>query len=116
MVFWFWVVLSMLAVPSVAFALVFAALYLYIRWKYMGYLLRIFQEKPLFISPRGEPPADAEDIELKTEDGLTLRGCYLKTTEPERKGVILFGLEYGSNRWACQPYCEKLIEAGYDVF
>jgi pimeloyl-ACP methyl ester carboxylesterase len=116
LVFWFWVVVTVLAVPPVAFGLVFTALYLYIRWKYMGYLTRIFQEKPLFIVPRGEPPADAEDVELKTDDGLTLRGCYLKTTAAERKGVILFGLEFGSNRWACQPYCEKLIEAGYDVF
>jgi len=117
LVFWFWFVVTVLAVPAVAFGLVIAALYLYIRWKYMAHLLRIFQEKPLFVVPRGEPPADGdgEDVELKTEDGLTLRGCYLKTTAPERKGVILFGLEFGSNRWACQPYCEKLIEAGYDV-
>ncbi len=116
MVFWFWVLVTMVAVPAVAFGLIVAALYLYIRWKYMGYLLRIFQEKPLFVVPRGEKPADAEEVTLKTEDGLTLRGCYLKTAVPERKGVILFGLEFGSNRWACRPYCEKLVEAGYDVF
>jgi pimeloyl-ACP methyl ester carboxylesterase len=116
LVFWFWVIVSMLAVPAVAFGLLLAALYLYVRWKYMGYLLRIFQEKPLFVVPRGEPPTDAEEVELKTEDGLTLRGCYLKTTAPDRKGVILFGLEFGSNRWACQQYCEKLVAAGYDVF
>ena len=30
--------------------------------------------------------------------------------------MILFGLEFGSNRWACRPYCEKLVAAGYDVF
>jgi uncharacterized protein len=115
-VFWFWVGLGVLAVPAVAFGLVLAALYLYVRWKYMGYLTRIFQEKPLFIVPRGEPPADAEEVGVKADDGLTLRACYLKTTAPARKGVILFGLEFGSNRWACRPYCEKLIEAGYDVF
>ncbi len=116
MVFWFWVVVTVLAVPPIAFGLVFSALYLYIRWKYMGYLLRIFQEKPLFVIPRGERPEEAEDVEFKADDGLVLRGCYLKTPAPLRKGVILFGLEFGSNRWACRPYCEKLIEAGYDVF
>jgi pimeloyl-ACP methyl ester carboxylesterase len=115
-VFWFWIVVTVLAVPPIAFGLIFATLYLYIRWKYMGYLTRIFQEKPLFVVPRGEKPVDAEEVELKSDDGLTLRGCYLKTSAPVRKGVILFGLEFGSNRWACRPYCEKLLEGGYDVF
>ena len=45
----------------------------------------------------------------------TLRGCYLQTTA-SRRGVILFGLEFGSNRWSCVPYCEHLRRAGYDVF
>jgi len=105
-----------LSIPPVTYGLAMAALYLYVRWKYMGYLVRIFQEKPLFVVPHGEKPENGEDVELKADDGLTLRGCYLKTTAPERKGVILFGLEFGSNRWACRPYCEKLIAAGYDVF
>ena len=42
-------------------------------------------------------------------------GCYLKGEGP-RRGVILFGLEFGSNRWSCRPYCEHLLAAGYDVF
>lgn len=115
MVFWFWVVVTAVSVPFVAYGLGMATLYLYVRWKYMQHLTRIFQEKPLFIVPRGEKPTAAEDVELKTDDGLTLRGCYLKTAAPERKGVILFGLEFGSNRWACLQYCEKLVESGYDV-
>ena len=44
-----------------------------------------------------------------------LAGCYLKRARP-RRGVILFGLEFGSNRWSCQPYCEHLLAAGFDVF
>jgi pimeloyl-ACP methyl ester carboxylesterase len=31
-------------------------------------------------------------------------------------GVVLFGLEFGSNRWSCLPYCENLLESGFDVF
>lgn len=116
MVFWFWLGLCVIAFPPIAFGLVFSALYLYIRLKYMGHLLRIFQEKPLFVIPRGEKFADAEDITVISDDGMKLRGCYLKTAAPARKGVILFGLEFGSNRWACRPYCEKLVDAGYDVF
>ena len=108
MVFWFWLGVATLTVPFVAYGLAMAALYLYVRWKYMGYLTRIFQEKPLFIVPRGEPPTDAEEITVLADDGLSLRACYLKTPSPERKGVILFGLEFGSNRWSCRQYCEKL--------
>ncbi len=116
MVLWFWFILSVLAVPPIAFGLALAMIYLYIHVKYMCHLLRIFQEKPLFIVPRGERLGGAEDVILPADDGLKLRGCYLKTTAPARKGVILFGLEFSSNRWSCRPYCEKLVEAGYDVF
>lgn len=116
MVFWFYVTLCLIAAPPILLGLVLAMIYLYIRLKYMGFLLRIFQEKPLFIVPRGDKLTAAEDVTLAAVDGLKLRGCYIKSAVPQRKGVILFGLEFGSNRWACRPYCEKLIEAGYDVF
>ena len=116
MVFWFWVGAAVLLVPPVAIGLGMAALYLYLRWKYVGFLVRVFQEKPLFVVPRGVPTDDAEHVTLRTADGLTLRGCYLQTTAPSRKGVILFGLEFGSGRWASRQYCEGLVAAGYDVF
>jgi pimeloyl-ACP methyl ester carboxylesterase len=114
-VFWFWVGLTVLMIPPVAVGLLLAALYLYFRWKYLGYLVRIFQEKPLFIIPRGQPVDDAEHVTFSTADGLTLRGCYLRAAG-SRKGVILFGLEFGSNRWACLQYCEGLVADGFDVF
>ena len=40
----------------------------------------------------------------------------LHDDQEPRRGVILFGLEFGSNRWSCVPYCEFLREAGYDIF
>jgi fermentation-respiration switch protein FrsA (DUF1100 family) len=83
--------------------------------KYIPVVLRIFQEKPLFIVPVGQPAPDAEDVALTTPDGLTLQAFYWRTSRP-RKGVILFGLEFGSNRWGAVPYCEFLREAGYDIF
>jgi pimeloyl-ACP methyl ester carboxylesterase len=95
--------------------LFFGVLHYYLRWRYLGYVIRIFQEKPLFIVPRGQP-IDGEEVLLPTTHGLTLRGCYLKTKAEKRKGVILFGLEFGSNRWSCVPYCENLLRNGYDVF
>jgi dipeptidyl aminopeptidase/acylaminoacyl peptidase len=87
----------------------------YLRWKYLHLMVRIFQEKPLFNIPRGQPLGEAEEVRFPTTDGLMLQGCYLAARQP-RRGVILFGLEFGSNRWSCRPYCEHLLEAGFDVF
>jgi pimeloyl-ACP methyl ester carboxylesterase len=115
-VFWLWVGLFVLLVPPIAIGLLLAALYLYLRWRYLGFLVRIFQEKPLFIVPRGQPADDAEHVTFPSVDGLKLRGCYVATPLPVRKGVILFGLEFSSDRWASRQYCERLIEEGYDVF
>lgn len=90
--------------------------YLYYRWRHLDKITRIFEEKPLFIIPRGQPVPGAEDVRIPTAGGLALHGCYLPTPAPLRRGVVLFGLEFGSNRWSCVPYCEKLLLAGYDVF
>jgi pimeloyl-ACP methyl ester carboxylesterase len=115
-VFWLYLGAAVLVIPPVAIGLFLAALYLLLRWRYVPFLVRIFQEKPLFIIPRGQPSDEAEHVTLATVDGFTLRGCYLKSSATTRKGVILFGLEYGSDRWACLQYCAKLVAAGYDVF
>lgn len=87
----------------------------YYRAKHLDQIARIFEEKPLFVIPHGKPAPGAEDVHFETSGGLTLRGCYLSGRGP-RKGVILFGLEFGSNRWACVPYCSALLDRGYDVF
>jgi len=115
-VFWLW--LSLGIVLSVPLLLALALTYLYFDLvnRYMGFVLRVFKEQPLFIIPRGQPIPDAEDVHIRTSDGLALRGCYLHTQCPKRRGVILFGLEFGSNRWACVPYCRFLVENGFDIF
>lgn len=109
---WYWIVLAVLVLVILAFPI---GLHLYILRYYIQIIGRIFQEKPLFILPFGQPHPDAEEVTLTTPDGMSLLGCYIKTKQP-RKGVLLFGLEFGSNRWSCVPYCEFLIGAGYDVF
>jgi pimeloyl-ACP methyl ester carboxylesterase len=110
-VLWVWIALIALAVVI----LVLAGLHLHIWVNYLHIVVRIFQERPLFVVPFGQPPQGAEEVSLVTADGLTLRGCYLKAPQP-RKGVILFGLEFGSSRWGCLPYVEFLRDAGYDIF
>lgn len=109
---WLWISLS-IVVALIVLAL-FVIHFVLVR-RYVPVIVRIFEEKPPFILPFGQPTPEAEEVTLTTPDGVTLLGCYLRTTQP-RKGVILFGLEFGSNRWACIPYCEFLREAGYDIF
>jgi pimeloyl-ACP methyl ester carboxylesterase len=107
------------AIPIVAVGLsvlFFLATHIYYRIKFLHQVVRIFEEKPLFVIPRGDPEPTAEDVTFLSADGLTLRGCYLHHRGVYRRGVILFGLEFGSNRWSSVGYCEQLRTAGYDVF
>jgi pimeloyl-ACP methyl ester carboxylesterase len=114
-VFWFWLGLALVLSMPVLIGGYLTKQHFVIKKLYLPHMVRIFQEKPLFVIPRGQPVPGAEDVTVRTPDGLNLRGCYLKGAGP-RRGVILFGLEFGSNRWACVPYCEHLLEKGYDVF
>ncbi len=111
-----WIVLGTLTVLLIAFIIGWTYLYLHIKQNLLGYLIRIFQEKPLFVVPRGQPVKDAEEVTIKTGDGYNLVGCFLRSSRPQKKGLILFGLEFGSNRWACVPYSQFLRDAGYDIF
>jgi uncharacterized protein len=106
---WVGVALLLCVVPLVV-------AHLHIMRKYMPYLVRAMQETPPFNIPFGSPQPDAEQVVFPTTHDLTLHGCYLRARTPVRRGVILFGLEFGSKRWACVPYCEFLRENGYDVF
>ncbi|MBV9122104.1 MAG: alpha/beta hydrolase [Planctomycetes bacterium] len=113
--FWLWVGLAVLGgVVLIAFGWA-VWFYLLLRRRFIHQIVRCFQEMPLLIAPRGQPISGAEDVAFPTSNGLTLRGCYLRAAGP-RQGVILFGLEFGSNRWACLPYCEHLRAQGFDLF
>jgi uncharacterized protein len=90
--------------------------YWYVRRNMLGQLERVFVEKPLFIIPRGEADPAAEDVRFPTAGGMHLQGVYFRTAAPARTGVVLFGIEYGSDRWSCRSYCDPLLAAGYDVF
>jgi uncharacterized protein len=115
-VLFLWIALGVLLALVLACAVTAVFFYFQIKGRFLPPMVRIFQERPLFIIPRGEQVANAEDVRLATPEGLDLRGCYLRTTAPTRLGVILFGLEFGSNRWACVPYTHFLRAAGFDIF
>jgi pimeloyl-ACP methyl ester carboxylesterase len=111
----FWLGLCILLSAPAGVAVWLLGMYVYLVRRYLHLVVRIFQEKPLFVIPRGQPAPGAEGVRFPTSDGLTLCGCYLKTPHA-RRGVVLFGLEFGSNRWSCRAYVEHLLAAGFDVF
>jgi pimeloyl-ACP methyl ester carboxylesterase len=111
----FWLGLLVMCSVPLTVSTLMVVKYFHLRDQYMQDIVRIFQEKPLFIIPRGQPWPEAEEVRFPTSDGLTLAGCYLRGRQP-RRGVILFGLEFGSDRWSCRTYCEHLVENGFDVF
>ena len=49
----------------------YVPLYVLLRHRFLGVVVRCFQEKPLFYAPRGQPLRDAEEVRLRTPDGLT---------------------------------------------
>lgn len=113
---WCYWLLAAVGVTTALAALFVVAAQYYFRRKFLDQVVRIFEEKPLFIIPRGAVDPSGEEVTFRSADGTRLAGCYLPHRADRRRGVILFGLEFGSNRWAAGPYCEQLRTAGYDVF
>lgn len=58
--------------------------YIVITRNYIHFVARIFQEKPLFIIPKGDVTAACESIRFPTSGGLMLQGCYFKTAFLEK--------------------------------
>jgi pimeloyl-ACP methyl ester carboxylesterase len=111
----FWVGLGVIHLPLLGLAGLLAFVHWRVRSAYIPYVVRMVLERPLFITPRGRPVEGAEDVTFRNAEGLALRGCYIKGAGP-RRGVVLFGLEFCSDRWSCVGYCEQLLAAGFDVF
>jgi uncharacterized protein len=110
-----WVGICLLFSMPVLMCIGLVALYIHARQAFLETVLRIFREKPLFIIQRIPSNPNAEIVWLPVGKGMKIRGVYFRTEAP-RKGVILFGLEYGANVWNAQTYCDSLLRAGYDVF
>lgn len=55
-----------------------------------------------------------EDVSLKTKDGLTLRGEYVKAVQPSKKiAIVIHG--FGVDRRTVVPYAELMHRQGYNV-
>ncbi len=83
---------------------------------YVPLIMRVFGEPPWLQAERIAPVDDCEECVFSTEDGLTLRGSYLRTSAPQRRGVIVYCHEFVGDRWGALPYVEDLRTQGFDVF
>jgi len=84
-----WIIVAVIAVLLLIPALALLALWLYIYIYFLKYVVRIFQERPLFAINRGQPEEGAEDFSIEVAGGSVIRVCLLHSIGP-RRGVVLF--------------------------
>lgn len=101
-----------LAVP---FVLGFAGI-LYLAIKYTSKIVRIFEDRPVFMPLKVAPAADGESLGFPADDGVRLSGTYFKARTSLRVGVLVYCHEFLSDRWSFQPYIDHLRDVGFDVF
>lgn len=107
--------LLILAPLAVAFAVLVAFL-IYATIRYSPIIVRIFEEKPLFLPLRAKRATDGEDVRFTAADGVELAGTYFRERAGRRAGVVIFCHEFLGDRWSCQPYADHLRDRGFDVF
>jgi pimeloyl-ACP methyl ester carboxylesterase len=89
---------------------------IYLVLHYGPFVVRIFEERPVFMPLRVTPSDRGETVSFQTQDGLALAGSYLRRQSEERVGLLVFCHEYLSDRWSYYPYLDHLRDYGYDVF
>jgi pimeloyl-ACP methyl ester carboxylesterase len=88
----------------------------YLVIKYGPVIVRVFEERPVFMPLKVVPREQGEVVRFPTDSGLELTGSYLARRNRERAGLLVFCHEYLSDRWSCFPYVDHLRDQGYDVF
>src|SRR4029077_8971117 len=97
-------ILSLLLTLSLLALGTAAAFVAYLIVRYTPIIMRIFEEKPMFLPLRVPPRSDGEDVRFPTSDGLELSGTYLPARSEQRSGVLVFCHEFLSDRWSFEPY------------
>ncbi len=106
-----------LALSAVAAGVFFAvAAIAYLAVKYTPKIVRIFEDRPVFMPLRVEPIETGELVGFPADDGVRLSGSYFKTRTRERVGVLVYCHEFLSDRYSYRPYVDRLRDAGFDVF
>lgn len=62
------------------------------------------------------PRLEGEDIDFQSEDGIRLKGKFLRAKTPSAKGTVIFCQEADSVMDSCGKYLSFLPAAGFNVF
>ncbi len=87
--------------------------------RYIRICLNIFSDTPppLSMGPADYKPLYGEEVRLRSFDGVSLRGMWLRHAKTTRyKGTIVFCHEFGSDMYSCVRYSRPLLDVGFDVF
>ena len=88
---WLWLALGIVGGLVLLCVLFLVFLFFFIRRHYLDHLMRVFQERPLFIIPRGQPVPDAEELlEAVEVDGLD--GVVVEPGFPGAETVLLLAV------------------------
>jgi pimeloyl-ACP methyl ester carboxylesterase len=107
---------NLVAAGTLASLLCLVLFLTYLVVKYGPVIVRIFEERPVFMPLKVTPGEMGEVVTFRTEDGLELSASYLARRKRERAGLLVFCHEYLSDRWSCSPYLDHLRDRGYDIF
>ena len=102
-------------IPLLTGLVVTASFLVYVWFRYVPIVGRIFDQPPMF-SPARVDPDPGEEVRFRTPDGIDLAGTYYHAFTPDRLGVIVFCPEYLGDRWSALLYADGLREAGFDLF
>lgn len=88
----------------------------YLAVKYTPKIVRIFEDRPLFMPLKVAPTDDGELVGFPADDGVRLSGAYFRARTAARVGVLIYCHEFLSDLWSFQPYIDHLRDVGFDIF
>ena len=102
---WLWIGLGVILGLPLAFSFLFLLIYFYLKIKFLDFVLRIFQERPLFIIPRGQPVKDAQGNAV-TEDAKTTTQTLAMGPVASQESIKMLGTNGGGffNANSAHPY------------
>jgi uncharacterized protein len=105
-----------LVIAATVPALLAIAAVVYLTVRYSPVITRIFEAQPLFMPLKLKASDRGESVEFLAEDGVRLRGSYLRARTDEQAGLIVYCHEYLSDRWSFEPYLDHLRDLGFSLF
>ncbi len=104
----------------ISICLVLTTLLLAAGWYFSSVILHLSihecnQEHYVFCGEPSTQNIEFEDVELTSEDGLTLPGWYMAASDNNNDKAILLVHGRGANRTEGMRYAKPLIAAGYNV-